>query len=208
MSIESPSFIHVFLPGKSDRTLLVLHGTGGNESSLIPLAQELDPRASILSVRGKVLEDGAPRFFRRFAEGVFDLDDLRFRAQELADFLVWASGEYGFKTSSLLAVGYSNGANIAAALLLLRPEVLGGAVLFRPTLPLTPTELPRLAARPVFISAGLRDPLVPASGTRSLEAILHKAGADVALNWEESSHGLTRGEVAKAGSWLAASQAD
>ena len=126
-----PDFIHDFVPGKSKRTLLLLHGTGGNERDLVPLGHDLDPDASLLSPRGKVLENGMPRFFRRLAEGVFDLDDLRKRTNELADFVVSAGEHYQIDIKHIIAVGYSNGANIAASMLLLRPEILTAAVLFR-----------------------------------------------------------------------------
>ena len=116
-----PDFIHEFVPGSSSRTLLLLHGTGGNEGDLIPLGRELDPNASLLSPRGKILENGVPRFFRRLAEGVFDLEDLKYRTNELADFVMAAAQHYGFAADQLMSVGYSNGANIAASMLLLRP---------------------------------------------------------------------------------------
>src|ERR1700740_3342048 len=126
-----PDFIHEYVPGSSKRTLLLLHGTGGNELDLIPLGRELDPNASLLSPRGKVLESGMPRFFRRLAEGVFDLEDLTKRTQELADFVIAAAQRYKIDMKSTVAVGYSNGANIAASMLLLRPEILSAAILFR-----------------------------------------------------------------------------
>src|SRR5213082_1077853 len=133
-----PDFIHEFVPGASNRTLLLLHGTGGNERDLISLGRELDSSASLLSPRGKVLENGMPRFFRRLAEGVFDLEDLKYRTNELADFVTAAGKQYGFATDQLVAVGYSNGANIAASMLLLRPELLPTATLFRAMVPLHP----------------------------------------------------------------------
>src|SRR5881409_1880630 len=133
-----PDFIHEFVPGSSSRTLLLLHGTGGNERDLIPLGRELDPSAALLSLRGKVLENGMPRFFRRLAEGVFDLNDLKKRTNELADFVAAAARHYGFASDRVVAVGYSNGANIAASMLLLRPATLAGAVLFRVMTPLIP----------------------------------------------------------------------
>ena len=123
-------------------TLLVLHGTGGDEHDLLPLGRAIAPGATLLSPRGKVLEHGKPRFFRRLAEGVFDVDDLKRRAAELGDFVGAAAAPYGFDTSRLTAVGFSNGANIASALLLLRPEVLSRAVLFRAMVPLEPDPLP------------------------------------------------------------------
>src|SRR5207247_5603417 len=126
-----PDFMRGFVAGTSNRTLLLMHGTGGNERDLIPLGRELDPRAALLSPRGKILENGMPRFFRRLAEGVFDLEDLRNRTNELADFVAAAAQHYGFASDNVVAVGYSNGANIAASTLLLRPQVLSDAVLFR-----------------------------------------------------------------------------
>src|SRR2546428_12825915 len=133
-----PDFIHGFVQGKSERTLLLLHGTGGNERDLIPLGHDLDPNASLLSPRGKVLENGMPRFFRRLAEGIFDLEDLKKRTHELADFVIAAAQDYGLKIDKMIAVGFSNGANIAASLLLLRPEILRAAILFRAMIPLVP----------------------------------------------------------------------
>src|SRR6186997_2036988 len=141
-----PDFIHEFLAGSSNRTLLLLHGTGGNERDLLPLGRELDPNAALLSPRGKILENGMPRFFRRLAEGVFDLEDLKFRTNELADFVTAAAQHYGFTLDNLVAVGYSNGANIAASMLLLRPEILHRAVLFRAMVPLIPDALPELSS--------------------------------------------------------------
>src|SRR2546430_3188048 len=126
-----PDFIHEFVLGSSSRTLLLLHGTGGNERDLIPLGRELDPNAALVSPRGKVLENGMPRFFRRLAEGVFDLEDLKYRTHELADFLAAASKVYGFDLQCVVALGYSNGANIAASELFLRPSLLSSAILFR-----------------------------------------------------------------------------
>src|SRR5436305_9724910 len=156
-----PDFIHEFVLGNSNRTLLLLHGTGGNERDLIPLARELDARAALLSPRGKVLENGMPRFFRRVAEGVFDLDDLKKRTNELADFVAAAAQHYGFSSDKVVAVGYSNGANIAASVLLLRPEVLSTAILFRAMVPLVPQTKPNLSSARVWIGAGTNDPIIP-----------------------------------------------
>src|SRR5438128_11265703 len=139
-----PDFIHEFVPGSSERTLLLLHGTGANERDLIPLGRELAPEASLLSPRGKVIENGMPRFFRRLAEGVFDIEDLKFRSKELADFVKAASFRYGFESKPVVLVGYSNGANIAAGMLLAGSLLPAGALLFRPMVPLTPEGLPNL----------------------------------------------------------------
>jgi len=197
-----PDFIHEFVPGSSPRTILLLHGTGGNERDLIPLGRELDPNAALLSPRGKVLENGMPRFFRRLAEGVFDLEDLKFRTNELADFVSAAAQHYGFALHNLVAVGYSNGANIAAATLLLRPEVLPVAILFRPMVPLYPEQLPNLSSVRIWISAGDQDPIVPASETKGLAELLRHAGADVTIRFAKAGHGLTNSDVETAGQWL------
>src|ERR687897_3449236 len=146
-------FIHQFIPSSATQdkvTFLLLHGTGGNEQDLIPLVRELNPRAAMLSPRGKVLENGMPRFFRRLAEGVFDIEDLKFRTNELADFVNNASKVYGFDLQHVIALGYSNGANIASSMLLLRPEVLSTAILFRAMVPLVPEVLPDLTNKHIF----------------------------------------------------------
>ena len=197
-----PDFIHEFIPGSSSRTLLLLHGTGGNERDLIPLGRELDPNAALLSPRGKVLENGMPRFFRRLAEGVFDLEDLKARANELADFVTSAAQHYGFATDQLVAVGYSNGANIAASLLLLQPEIIRRAILFRAMLPLIPDKLPNLLSVRVWIGAADQDPIVPASETKRLMELLRRAGADVTIRFAKAGHGLTNDDVEAARHWL------
>jgi len=197
-----PDFIHEFVPGSSDRTLLLLHGTGGNERDLISLGRDLDPRAALLSPRGKILENGMPRFFRRLAEGVFDLEDLKKRTNELADFVAAAAQHYGFASDNIVAVGYSNGANIAASMLLLRPEILRGAVLFRAMVPLIPERQPNLSAVRVWIGAGTNDPIIPPSDTKRLAELLRDAGADVTIRFFEASHNLTGYDVEAAQDWL------
>ena len=201
---SGPDFIHEFVPGTSSRTLLLLHGTGGNERDLIPLGRELDPNAALLSPRGKVLENGMPRFFRRLAEGVFDLEDLKCRTNELADFIAAAGEHYGFATDQLVAVGYSNGANIAASMLLLRPEILGAAILFRVMVPLVPDRLPDLSSVRVWIGAGDQDPIIPASEAQRLVELLRRAGADVTIRFAKAGHGLTNDDVEAARHWLGA----
>ena len=197
-----PDFIHEFIPGDSPRTLLLLHGTGGNERDLIPLGRELDAKAALLSPRGKVLENGMPRFFRRLAEGVFDLEDLKYRTNELADFVTAAAQHYGFPTDRLVAVGYSNGANIAASMLLLRPELLPTATLFRAMVPLHPEKEPNLSSVRVWIGAGDQDPIVPASETKRLAELLRRAGADVTMHFAKAGHGLTNNDVETARHWI------
>jgi phospholipase/carboxylesterase len=197
-----PDFIHDFVPGSSSRTLLLLHGTGGNERDLIPLGRELDPNAALLSPRGKVLENGMPRFFRRLAEGVFDLEDLKYRTNELADFVAAAGEHYGFTSDNVVAVGYSNGANIAASMLLLRPEVMPAAILFRAMVPLVPDRLPDLSSVRVWIGAGDQDPIIPASEAQRLVELLRRASADVTIRFFNAGHDLTNDDVEKARDWL------
>ncbi len=197
-----PDFIHEFIPGSSNRTLLLLHGTGGNERDLIPLGRELDPTAALLSPRGKVLENGIPRFFRRLAEGVFDLQDLKNRTNELADFVAAAAQHYGFAADKVVAAGYSNGANIAASMLLLRPEVLSVAILFRAMVPLIPETKPNLSSANVWIGAGSYDPIIPTSETKRLAELLRSAGADVTLRYFPAGHELTPDDVEAARDWL------
>jgi len=199
-----PDFIHEFVPGSSNRTLLLLHGTGGNERDLLPIGRELDPDASLLSPRGKILENGMPRFFRRLAEGVFDLEDLKFRTNELADFVVAAVQHYGFALDNLVAVGYSNGANIAASMLLLRPEIMNAAILFRAMVPLIPAKLPDLSSAHVWIGEGDQDPIIATSEGQRLVDLFRGAGADVTVRFFHAGHGLTNSDLEAAGQWLEA----
>jgi phospholipase/carboxylesterase len=197
-----PDFLHEFVQGSSNRTLLLLHGTGGNERDLIPLGRELDPNASLLSPRGKILENGMPRFFRRLAEGVFDLEDLKMRTIELADFVAAAVRHYKLVPNDIVAVGYSNGANIAASMLLLRPEIMHAAILFRAMVPLIPDKLPDLSSAHIWIGAGDQDPIIHASETQRLVELLRSARADVTIRFFNAGHGLTNTEIETAGQWL------
>ena len=196
------NFIHRFEAGNSEATLLVLHGTGGDERDLIPLARELAPNAKMLSPRGKVLENGAPRFFKRLGMGVFDEEDLKLQAADLANFVREAAKEYGFDPTKVYAFGYSNGANIAAALMLLHPEVLAGGVLLRPVLPLEVSLLPKLTDKPVFIAAGTQDPWSPNARVQALADSLENAGAKVELRWQPGGHQLFGVEIEAARGWL------
>jgi phospholipase/carboxylesterase len=197
-----PDFLHEFVPGNSNRTLLLLHGTGGNERDLIPLGRELDPVASLLSPRGKILENGMPRFFRRLAEGVFDLEDLLTRTNELADFVATAVTNYKLSANHVIGVGYSNGANIAASMLLLRPEIMQAAILFRAMVPLIPDKLPDLSSVRVWAGAGDQDPIIPASETQRLVDLLRGSGADVTIRFAKAAHGLSNDDVVTARDWL------
>lgn len=194
---------HRFVEGDAALpTLLLLHGTGGSEDDLLPLGQAVLPGASLLSPRGAVLEHGQPRFFRRLAEGVFDQEDLRARTTDLAAFVSHAAGEYGFDPHRVVALGFSNGANMAASLLLRGTGTLAGAVLLRPMVPFEPDPLPDLAGIPVLVSAARQDPLVPPPLTERLVALLGGAGAIVQTVWHPGGHGLVQGDVSSATSFL------
>lgn len=197
-------FVHRFVPTRDESapTLLLLHGTGGDENDLLPVGQMLDERAALLSPRGKVLEYGMPRFFRRLAEGVFDEEDLRERTHELAEFVEAAVKEYGIDPRRLFAVGFSNGANIAASLLLLRPGLLAGAVLLRAMTPFEPETAPDLSGTPVYLSAGRSDPIVPAENSERLAELLGESGAEVTLDWQPGGHGIGPEEIQAAQRWL------
>lgn len=199
-------FVHVFRPPATPDapTLLLLHGTGGNEHDLVPLAEMLAPTAGVLSPRGKVLEHGMPRFFRRLAEGIFDVEDLKRRTIELGEFIADACKEYGLDPTRIIAAGFSNGANIAASLLLLRPGAIGGAILFRAMVPFVPDPLPSIPGTPVILSNGRMDPLVTPAETERLASLLRAAGADVSLVWQSAGHQLTQDDLVQARQWVAA----
>jgi phospholipase/carboxylesterase len=203
--MQDLAFSHRFEPGTGARPLLLLHGTGGDENDLIPLARMVAPGAPLLSPRGKVLENGMPRFFRRFAEGMFDEDDVRARAQELADFIAAARAAYDLATP--VALGYSNGANIAAAVLLLRPEALAGALLLRAMAPLTRVEAASgLVGKDVLIVSGASDPIAPPANAARLKAMLEDAGARVDQRVLASGHELSQADVRLAREWLQAQE--
>jgi phospholipase/carboxylesterase len=194
---------HIFNKGtdSSKPTLLLLHGTGGNELNLLPLAERIDEEASVLSVRGNVLENGMPRFFRRLAEGVFDEEDLIFRTNELSQFLDDAAEEYGFNRDNIVAIGYSNGANIAASLLFHYQNALKGAILHHPMVPRRGIDLPDLSGKHVFIAAGTNDPICSAMESKELQGLIESTNAKVELHWENRGHQLTAQEVEAAAKW-------
>ena len=183
-------------------TLVLFHGTGGTEHDLLPLAELISPESAVLSVRGNVLENGMPRFFRRLAEGVFDEKDLIFRTKEVNDFLDQAAVEYGFERSNVVAVGYSNGANIAGSLLFHYKNALKGAILHHPMVPRRGIAIPDLSGTPIFIGAGENDPICSAQETEELQELLGGAGASVAVHWERYGHQLTSTEVQAAAAWF------
>ena len=203
--VKPTDFVHRFVPTPKPEeaiTLLLLHGTGGDENDLLSLGQTLLPDANLLSPRGKVRENGMPRFFRRLAEGVFDQEDLLFRTGELADFLAESATRYNFDSQRVLAIGYSNGANIAASLLLRQPEKLMGAILLHPMVPFVPETLPYLNSKGIFLGAGKNDPIVPVANTETLATLFQEAGAEVTLHWHGGGHSLTPDEVQAAQTWL------
>jgi phospholipase/carboxylesterase len=203
MTATELSHPHLFVPatasGKSP--ILLLHGTGGDENDLLPLGQTVAPGAALVAPRGKVLEDGMPRFFRRLTEGVFDEQDVRRRANELADFVHDARNAY--RLAAPIALGFSNGANIAVAVLLLRPEALAGAILLRATMPLVNPPQVGLHSKPILILSGSADGIIPAENAAHLESILKDAGGAVDLQTLPAGHGLTQADVAIAKAWLA-----
>ncbi|MDQ0217786.1 alpha/beta hydrolase [Peribacillus cavernae] len=195
---------HIFKQGSNEEApvLLLLHGTGGTEEDLLGLGEMISPDSSILSVRGNVLENGMPRFFRRLAEGVFDEEDLIFRTKELYEFVDSASQQYRFNRSEVVAVGYSNGANIASSLLFHYKNSLKGAILHHPMVPRRGMEIPDLNGLPVFIGAGANDPICTPQETEDLSTLLINAGAAVELHWERFGHQLTQTEAVSAAAWF------
>jgi predicted esterase len=196
-------FTFRFVPGSAARTLLLLHGTGGDERDLLAVGRALAPEASLLSPRGRVLEGTMPRFFRRLAEGVFDQEDLAFRTDELAEFVRLQTRELGLDPRGVVAVGFSNGANIAASLLLRHPGLVRRAVLWRAMVPFEPGTPPALSGTRVLMGEGRLDPIVPVENSERLAGILRTAGAEVTLDWREAGHQLLAAEIEGAGRWIA-----
>jgi predicted esterase len=195
-----------FEPGTDDSgpVLLLLHGTGGNETDLIPMAQLVAPAAAVVSPRGNVSENGAARFFRRLAEGVFDMEDLRVRTQQLARFVAAAGERHGFTPSRVVAIGFSNGANIAASLMLTEPRALRHGILLRAMVPFEPETMPDLKGSAALVAAGRADRIVPAANTERLAALMRKAGASVELKWQDAPHSLVQEDVNDAREFLRA----
>jgi phospholipase/carboxylesterase len=195
---------HIYQQGTDNKApvLLLLHGTGGTEMDLLPLAELISPRSAVLSVRGNILENGMPRFFKRLAEGVFDEEDLKFRTKELKEFVDSAARQYSFDRSNVIAIGYSNGANIAASMLFHYQDALKGAILHHPMVPIRNTKLPNLADTNIFIGAGTNDPICSPHETKELEKLLLGVNASVSVHWEEHGHQLTKTEVLAAAAWF------
>ena len=203
--MPSSTYQHIFEPGTDPTAppLLLLHGTGGDEHDLLPLGRALSPGSALLSPRGNVSERGAPRFFARLGEGRFDPAEVTRRTHELADFIAATSKHYGLDRTKLIAVGFSNGANIAATLLQLRPESLAGAVLLRPMVVLDqPAPAGSLTGKRVLLANGTEDPIVPADHPARLAALLRAGGATVTLHTSPTGHGLAAGDIAAAKKFL------
>ncbi len=205
---EQLNFKHKYVPSSDPtkgKTVLLLHGTGGNEESLIPIVEMVLPDAAILSPRGQIMENGMPRFFRRIAEGVFDLEDLKFQTQELAIFIEAASKTYGLESNEVIALGYSNGANIASSVMLTYPELISKAALFHPMIPFVPENPPDLSNTSILITAGTNDPIVSRKETLELNSMFQDYGAEVEIFWHDSGHNLTREELDKTKNFLSES---
>ncbi|MBR0949091.1 alpha/beta hydrolase [Bradyrhizobium canariense] len=196
------SFVHRYEPATNAGSppLLLLHGTGGDENDLLGLGKMISPGSALLSPRGRVLEHGMPRFFRRLAEGVFDEEDVRRRALELGDFVAEARKQYGI--AAPVAVGFSNGANIAAALLVLKPDALAGAILLRAMVPLSDPPKAALDGKPILLLSGQADPIVPASNSAGLAELLSQAGAGVTHKVLPAGHQLSQADVTLARDWI------
>jgi predicted esterase len=205
-------FIHRFVPAQPDlpakRTLLLLHGTGGDENQLLELGRALDPSAALLSPRGKILENGAPRFFRRLAEGVFDEEDVIARARELAGFIEAAASKYKIDLEKVVAVGYSNGANIAAAMMLLGVAPFSQAILLRPMVPVPQVHVPNLQQARVLLSGGQFDSIAQPQIVQKLGELFRRASAEVSVELQPGGHELGPGDVVTARKWLAAANVE
>lgn len=201
MSVDL-GFVHRFVPGDTGNTLLLLHGTGGDETDLLGLGQEVAPGWALLSPRGKVLENGMPRFFKRLSEGVFDVADVKARAEELAKFIEAAIAHYRIDRTRLFALGYSNGANVAAAMMFLRPDVVAGAALLRAMVPFEPETLVNLSGKAVLLLSGQLDPLMSPAQSGRLDALFTERGAKVERQLLPASHGLTQRDVDLTREWL------
>lgn len=203
--LQTSTFVHRFVPGRAGGlpiTLLVLHGTGGDETSMLPVAAEVAPGTALVSPQGKTVIDGMRRFFPTSEEGALDRDELEYRTAELADFVFGAAETYRFDLKRVVAMGYSNGAAMAASLLLHRPRLLAGAVIFRPVMPLLPRRLPDLGGRPVWIAGGRDDELAPPDDSARLADLFRASRADVTLRWEDAGHKLRPVEMAAAREWM------
>lgn len=194
--------IHEFINKQSKKTIILLHGTGGNEKDLLSVGEMIDPKANLLGIRGNVLENGMNRYFRRLAEGIFDLEDLKKRTDELYEEIIILSKQYHLDLNETIGLGYSNGANILANLLFLYPNIIQKAILFHPMVPDRNVDMSNLSKTNVFISSGINDPICPKEESDDLVQLFQNREANVTLNWEITGHQLTYSEINKAKEWL------
>lgn len=207
MKADIENFTHQFIPGQESNTpftLLLLHGNGGTESDLLLLGRALAPHAPLLSPRGRIIENGKPRFYRLISPADFEVTDLRVRADELASFVRTAAGVYHFDADNLVGVGHSNGANMAVALMLLHPSLLRAGILFRPQpqVPLISNPRPNFENRPILLVAGRNDVEIPSVEIEHLAELLRRSGANVTIKWHSGGHDLTNEEINLARDWL------
>lgn len=197
-------FVHRFEPATIAiaPALLLLHGAGGDETTLLPLGRAIAPGAALLSPRGQVLEHGMASFFRRLEKGVVDQEDLNSRTSDLARFVTAASETYSISMERFVAVGVSNGASMAASLLVRYPETSAGAILMRGMAPFLPDPIPDLERKPVLLLGGFDDPIVQTDEAEELANLFRSANSDVTVHWEKAGHLLAQGDVLMAFDWL------
>jgi phospholipase/carboxylesterase len=201
---QDAGFTHGFEPATNAAapTLLLLHGTGGDENTLLPLGKAIAPGAALVSPRGNVLEHGMASFFRRLEKGVVDQQDLEFRTTELRSFIGFAAQSYSLAIHNLVAVGVSNGAILGASLALRYPDTCAGVILLRGMAPFMPEPIPDLRRKPILLLGGLDDPIVQTDEAGDLANIFRSANADVTVHWENAGHTLAQGDVLMAFDWL------
>jgi phospholipase/carboxylesterase len=196
-------FQHIYQAGKKAETLLLLHGTGADERDLLPLAQQMGWQGNLLSIRGRVLENGMPRFFKRLGFGVFDLEDLQLRTQELIDYLPVVSAHYKLDLHKIAALGYSNGANLLGSALVTQPGLFTKTVLLRPMIPFEPSKIQKSALGEVLLLNGQIDPTVPGGMPQRWQHILEQFyPGRVQLQLMPGGHSLTTADLQAAAAFL------
>ena len=193
---------YIYQKGQDDHPVILLfHGTGGDENDLLSIANEIDEKASVISFRGDVDENGSLRFFKRKPNGQFDYEDLVMRTEKLDLLIKELSVELGFDCNNLVAIGYSNGANIIGSLLFAKEICLKGAILMHPMVARTDVKPKNLSGRKILITAGINDPICPVGESRAVNDILKAAKAEVNIQWFDDGHRLTLKEVDVAKKW-------
>ena len=193
--------IHIFEKGKSDDTIIALHGTGGHERDLIPFVKMMNPDANILSIRGNIQEHGMNRYFKRIKPGVFDLESLRHETENLYDFIKSSVEKYQLKSDKIQVFGYSNGANIAINLMFTFENIFSDAILFHPMIPQKEINIKHLNKTKVFICAGKNDPIISIKESNDLIHIFQKLEAVLSVYWSESGHTISNKSFQEAINW-------